>query len=65
MDPTKLRMRYLVGILVAAVVTAAALRHFLHVEAGFSREEIRSRILATAAIGIFLAVVFFRWRRRP
>jgi hypothetical protein len=65
MDPTKLRMRYLVGILVAAVVAAAALRHFLHAEAGFSREEIRSRILRTAAIGIFLAVVFFRWRRRP
>jgi heme/copper-type cytochrome/quinol oxidase subunit 4 len=64
MDPTKLRMRYLVGILVAAVVTAAALCHFLHVEAGFSREEIRSGILTTAAIGIFLAVVFFRWRRR-
>jgi hypothetical protein len=64
MDPTKLRMRYLVGILVAAVVTAAALRHFLHVEAGFSREEIRSGILTTAAIRKFLAVVFFRWRRR-
>jgi hypothetical protein len=53
-------MRYLVGILVAAVVTAAALRHFLHVEAGFSREKIRSGILTTAAIVIFLAVVFFR-----
>jgi hypothetical protein len=64
MDPTKLRMRYLVGILVAAVVTAAALRHFIHVEAGFSREEIRSGILTTAAIRKFLAVVFFRWRRR-
>jgi hypothetical protein len=52
MDPTKLRMRYLVGILVAAVVTAAALRHFLHVEAGFSREE-RSRILTTSPSAYF------------
>jgi hypothetical protein len=28
MDPTKIRMRYLLGIFLAAVVTAAALRHF-------------------------------------
>jgi hypothetical protein len=49
----------------AAVVTAAALRHFLHVQVGFTREEIRTGGLITAAIGIFLAVAFFRWRRRP
>ena len=30
MDPTKLRMRYLLGIFLAAVVTAAVLRHVLH-----------------------------------
>jgi hypothetical protein len=64
MDPTKFRMRYLFGFLVAAVVTAAALRHFLHVEAGFSREDIRSAVLITAAIWILLAVAFFRWWRR-
>ena len=29
MDPTKLRMRYLLGIFLAAVVTAAVLRHVL------------------------------------
>jgi len=65
MDPTKLRMRYLLGILVAAVVTAAALRHFLHVEVGFSREEIRTGVLIAAAMGILLGAVFFRWKRPP
>jgi ABC-type nitrate/sulfonate/bicarbonate transport system permease component len=65
MDPTKLRMRYLLGILVAAVVTAAALRHFLHVEVGFSRQEIRTGVLIAVAIGILLGAVFFRWKRPP
>jgi hypothetical protein len=64
MDPTKIRMRYLLGIFLAAVVTAAALRHFLHVQVGFTREEIRTGGLITAAICIFLATAFFRWRRR-
>jgi fluoride ion exporter CrcB/FEX len=65
MDPTKLRMRYLLGIFLAAVVTAAALRHFLHVQVGLTREDIRSGVLITAAIGIFLMIAFFRWSRRP
>jgi hypothetical protein len=64
MDPTKLRMRCLLGIFVATVVTAAVLRHILHVQAGFSREEIRTGVLITAAIGILLAVALFRWRSR-
>jgi hypothetical protein len=41
MDSIKLRMRYLIGSFVAAVLTAAVLRHFLHVQVGFTREEIR------------------------
>jgi hypothetical protein len=65
MDPTKFRMRYLLGILVAAVVTAAALRHFLHVEVGFSRQEIRTGVLIAAAVAILLATIFFRWKRPP
>jgi hypothetical protein len=79
MDPTKIRMRFLLScypaillscypashFFLAAVVTAAALRHLLHVQVGFTREEIRTGGLITAAIGIFLAVAFFRWRRRP
>jgi formate-dependent nitrite reductase membrane component NrfD len=65
MDPTKIRMRYLLGIFVMAVATAAVLRRFLHVEAGFTRKEILVGALITAAIGIILAVVFFRRRPRP
>jgi hypothetical protein len=65
MDPTKFRMRYLLGILVAALVTAAALRHFLHVEVGFSRQEIRTGVLIAAAVAILLATIFFRWKRPP
>jgi hypothetical protein len=64
MDPTKLRLRYLLVIFLAAVVTAAALRHFLHVDAGYSREQIRLLALIPAVIGIFLVVAFVRWRRR-
>jgi len=63
MDPTKIRMRYLVGILVAAVLTAGVLRHTLHVHAGFTRVEIA--VLALAALAaVFLLVGLFRRRRR-
>jgi len=65
MDPTKIRFRYLLGILLAAVLTAAVLRHVLHVHAGFTRKEILGGALAAAATGFFLAVIFFRRRRRP
>jgi fluoride ion exporter CrcB/FEX len=64
MDPTKLRMRYLLGIFLAAVLTAAALRHILHTQVGLAREDIRTGVLITAAIGIFLLIAFFRWSRR-
>jgi hypothetical protein len=55
----------MLGIFLAAVVTAAALRHLLHVQAGLAREDIRTGVLITAGIGIFLLVAFFRWSRRP
>lgn len=63
MDPTKLRMRYLLGIFVAAVMMAAVLRHFLHVYAGFTRTEILIGALL-AVIGVFLATALFRLVRR-
>ena len=64
MDPTKLRMKYLLGFLAAALVTAAALRHLLHVQAGFTREEIRAGVLTIIGIVVLLAIAFFRTRRR-
>jgi hypothetical protein len=64
MDPTNFRMRHLLGIIVAAVVTAAALRHFIHVYAGISREEIRAAALLAAGVGILLAIILFRRRKR-
>ncbi|HXL30295.1 MAG TPA: hypothetical protein VN968_13530 [Bradyrhizobium sp.] len=64
MDPTKLRMRYLLGIFLAAVVTAAVLRHVLHTQVGIAREDIRTGVLIAAAVGISLLIAFFRWSRR-
>ncbi|HTF74568.1 MAG TPA: hypothetical protein VK620_09560 [Bradyrhizobium sp.] len=64
MDPTKLRMRYLLGIFLAAVVTAAVLRHVLHTQVGIAREDIRTGVLIAAAVAIFLFIAFFRWSRR-
>lgn len=65
MDPTKIKARYLIGIILAAVITAAVLRHVLHVTAGFSRKEILAGALIGASIGTFLTVVFLRQRHRP
>ena len=60
MDPTKLRMRYLLGIFLAAVATAAVLRHVLHTQVGLAREDIRTGVLITAGVGIFLLAGLFR-----
>jgi len=64
MDPIKLRMRYLLGIILAAVVTAAVLRHVLHTQVGIAREDIRTGVLIAAAVAIFLLIAFFRRSRR-
>jgi hypothetical protein len=64
MDPTKIRMRYLLGIIFAAVLVAAVLRHFLHVHAGFTRQEILIGALIAATVCLFLAWAFFRQRHR-
>jgi hypothetical protein len=61
----RLRFRQTIAFLVAAVVTAAAVRHFAHVGGGLSREEIRTWALigAGALIGVLLAIPFFRRQR--
>ena len=56
----KIPFRYLLGILLAAVLAAAALRRVLLVQTEFTRIEILGGALAASAIGVFLAVVFFR-----
>jgi hypothetical protein len=64
MDPTTIRLRYFLGILLAAVLTAALLRHFLHIQGGFTRKQILEGALAAAAIAAMIAVGFSRWSRR-
>ena len=66
MDPiVRLRLRRTVAILIAAVVTAAAVRHFAHMDGGLSREEIRTWALigAGALIGVLFAILVFRRQR--
>jgi hypothetical protein len=58
MDPTKIRMSYLLVILFAAIIAAAVLRHVLHVNAGFSRKEILEGALACLAVAVCLGLVF-------
>jgi hypothetical protein len=56
------RIRYVVAFLIGAVITAATLRHGLHVYGGISREEIRwDALMAIPAIA--LAIIFFRRMR--
>jgi LPXTG-motif cell wall-anchored protein len=57
-------MRYLIGVALAAVVAAAVLRHVVHVYAGVSREEIRTVALIAAGVGLLLAMLIFRRRKK-
>jgi hypothetical protein len=63
MDPTKIRMRYLLVVLIAAIIAAAVLRHVLHVNAGFTRMEILEGALACLAVAVFLGLALRRRRR--
>lgn len=51
-DPRELefRFRYLIGIVLAAILIAALLRHVLHVYGGLSREDIRADALIALLI---------------
>jgi hypothetical protein len=63
MDSLNLRFRHVLAFLFAAVITAAALRHGVHVYAGISPAEIRSdAIMAIPAVA--LAIIVFRRKRR-
>ena len=63
MDPTKIRTRYLVVILLSALVTAAVLRHVLHTNVGFSRWEILEGALICLALTAFLGLTLRLLRR--
>jgi hypothetical protein len=59
MDSLDRRFRYVLAFLIGAVITAAALRHGLHVYGGISREEMRwDALMASPAVA--LAIIFFR-----
>ena len=63
MDSLNLRFRYVLAFLIAAVITAAALRHGVHVYGGISPEETRNdAIMAIPAVA--LAIIVFRRKRR-
>ena len=59
------RLRYILAVLFAAVVAAAALRHSIHVYGGFSREEIRGDALLAVLCVVAAIIVFRRRRRKP
>jgi hypothetical protein len=63
MDSLDQRFRYVLAFLIGAVITAAGLRHAIHIYGGISREEIRTGALM-AIPAVALAVIFFRRKRQ-
>jgi hypothetical protein len=57
------RFRYVLAFLIGAVITAAALRHIIHMYGGISREEIRVGALMAVPC-VALAIFFFRRKRQ-
>ena len=57
------RFRYVPTFLLGALITAAALRHGVHVYGGISPEEIRAGALM-AIPAVALAIIFFRRKRQ-
>jgi hypothetical protein len=63
MDSLNLRFRYVLAFLIGAVITAAVLRHAVHIYGGISREDIRAGALM-AIPAVALAIIFFRRKRQ-
>ena len=63
MDSLNLRFRYVLAFLIGALVTAAALRHGVHVYGGVSPEEIRNDALI-AIPAVALAIIMLRRKRQ-
>jgi hypothetical protein len=64
LDPREFRLRYFVGIVVAAILIAALLRHVLHVYGGLSRQDIRVDALIALAIVTTTTILLRRLSRR-
>ncbi|SDS76581.1 hypothetical protein SAMN05444158_7087 [Bradyrhizobium canariense] len=63
MDSLNLRFRYVLAFLIGAAITAAALRHAVHMYGGIPREEIRvGALMAIPAVA--LVIIFFRGKRQ-
>jgi hypothetical protein len=62
MESFEQRFRYILAFLVGAVITAAALRHGLHVYGGIPREEMRWEAMMIIPL-VAVAIVFFRRKR--
>jgi uncharacterized membrane protein YdcZ (DUF606 family) len=64
-DPRSFRLRHFIIIVIAAVLTAAVLRHTLHVYGGIPREEIRWDALLAALLAIVATLAIRKvWRRK-
>jgi branched-subunit amino acid transport protein len=64
LDPRSFRLRNFLAIALAAVFTAAVLRHVLHVYGGISREEIRADALLAILIAAVATILFRRMSGR-
>jgi hypothetical protein len=57
------RFRYVLAFLAGAVITAAALRHGIHIYGGIPREDIRTGALMAIPLVALAIILFRRWRR--
>jgi hypothetical protein len=64
LDPRAFRFRYLIAIVLAAILIAALLRHVLHVYGGLSREDIRADALIALFVIVTTAIAVRRFSRR-
>jgi hypothetical protein len=63
LEQLRRRTRYVVGLLLAAVITAAALRHGIHMYGGIPPDQIRAAALLGIPVTIFSIIFFLRMRR--
>ena len=62
LEQLHLRTRYVIGLLLASVITAAALRHAIHIYGGIPPEQIRAAALLGVPAAIFSIILFRRKR---